>query len=220
MPRCLDDSPRIFFQLELVRAPWRPAPPRDVDTPTFTSRPPFLARDALRRMDAGTSGPPPSFGLAGCALRGRQPRASLRPRPPPPPPPPAPRPWPPRRARVRSGGSPGAEPTPAARLGPPGPWVAASPRARGCQVPAAGQAAGARCGRGAAGEVDVKGPTLYMHYLEKGRRERDRADRANRKRAGGPPRAQARGAPRPSLLRPISRRPWRRPRRPGSRAPG
>ena len=136
------------------------------------------------------------------------------------PPPPPPRPWPPRRARVRPGGSPGAEPTPAARLGPPGPWVAASPRARGCQVPAAGQAAGARCGRGAAGEVDVKGPTLYMHYLEKGRRERDRADRANRKRAGGPPRAQARGAPRPSLLRPISRRPWRRPRRPGSRAPG
>merc|ERR1711904_594315 len=38
-------------------------------------------------MDAGTSGPPPSFGLAGCALRGRQPRASLRPPPPPPPPP-------------------------------------------------------------------------------------------------------------------------------------
>ena len=92
MPRCLDDSPRIFFQLELVRAPWRPAPPRDVDTPTFTSRPPFLARDALRRMDAGTSGPPPSFGLAGRALRGPQPRASLRPRTPPPPPPPPPRP--------------------------------------------------------------------------------------------------------------------------------
>merc|ERR1712078_789620 len=57
-------------------------------------------------MDAGTSGPPPSFGLAG-------------------------------RARVRSGGSPGAETTPAARLGPPGPWVAASPRrwGGGCEGP-------------------------------------------------------------------------------------